>query len=133
MNSYEGEPADQELVKQRLAEAERLLFGLCPSARLRAQSEDTLPLVQDVIIRAVLRTLRVENPTMRSESEGNYSYTRDALSASGNLWFPREDLAALGCGSRGGKVGSTSVRPSQTFAPTGVPRRRYVHRGGGWW
>ncbi len=53
-----------------------------------------LPLIQDVLENAVARVVR--NPEgLKSESEGDYSYTLNALDASGNIWFPDSDLDAI--------------------------------------
>jgi len=53
--------------------------------------------VREVIVGAVLRVIR--DPTgMRTESDGDYSYGRDPLVASGRIWFPDDDLALFGIG-----------------------------------
>lgn len=59
-----------------------------------AMSPSKLAIIQDVLENAVARVLR--NPEgLRSESEGDYSYTVNALDASGNVWFPDADLDAV--------------------------------------
>jgi hypothetical protein len=53
-----------------------------------------LPLIQDVLENAVARVLR--NPEgLKSESEGDYSYTLNAMDASGNVWFPESEVDAI--------------------------------------
>ena len=131
LDSFEGDPGDvpRGLVERRLAEAERLLFRQCPASRRLADSDpEVRAFVEDVIIRAVLRTVRDSSPGLKSEQLGNYGYTKDSLSSSGNLWFPREDLAGLPC-SAGSRVGVARTSPDPTFANT----RPRVVRGGGWW
>lgn len=59
-----------------------------------AQDPDTLALIKDILENAVLRVLR--NPEgLRSESEGDYSYTVNPLDSAGNVWFPAADLDQL--------------------------------------
>lgn len=87
--------ADPEAVAKWIDKAERRLAGLLArrSADLEVLAADParLPLIADAIENAVMRVLR--NPDgLRSESEGDYSYTANPLDASGNIWFPAEDL-----------------------------------------
>lgn len=128
--SFEGDIPDEDraLVEQRIAEAFRLLYGICPVVRVRVENRQVDPdLVADVIIRAVLRPIRDDSPIYKSESENGYSYSKDSLVASGGLWFPEADLTALGCG-RAVAFGSTRVAPDPGFAR---PSRRIAR--GRWW
>ncbi len=131
MQSYEGDEAevDREIVEARLDEAERLLFRLCPASRHLIDSPADRPFLEDVIIRAVLRTVRDTSPGLKSENLGNYAYTKDSLTQSGNVWFGRDDLAALPCGG-GARIGTVRISADSTFANT---RPRRVARAGGWW
>ena len=135
MRSYEGDAADapRALTERRLQEAENLLFGVCAHARRRAETPAGRALVEDIITRAVLRLVRDSSPGYKSETEGNYSYEKDPLTSSGNLWFPEADLAALGCGKAPrAAVGTIRVSANPTFANT-RPRRRNVARPAGGW
>lgn len=129
--SYEGElPEDQrEWVETKIGEAIRLLQGICPKLRDSCSLDHPrADLVRDVVTRAVLRVVRDEDPTLKTESENGYSYSKNALTASGDLWFPEKDLAALRCGPAKAKIGSAKTAPDPVFAS---PRR--VTRRGGWW
>ncbi|WP_269929106.1 Gp19/Gp15/Gp42 family protein [Kocuria massiliensis] len=135
VDSYEGDipEGDRDLIERRIEEAFRLLYGMCPVTRRRVE-DDTVDrqLVADVVIRAILRLVRDDDPVFKSESENGYSYTKNSLTASGNLWFPDADLTALGCG-RASAVGSAEVRTDRKFA---YPHNRIsprVTRRGGWW
>jgi hypothetical protein len=64
--------------------------------------------VKDKVIGAVLRVLR--NPEgIQSETEGNYSYKVNPITASGNVWYTKDELADLG-------VGVTADKPRTVFA-----------------
>ncbi|MFW0183774.1 Gp19/Gp15/Gp42 family protein [Rothia sp. CCM 9417] len=128
--SYEGEIPDEqrEWVGQKIAEAQRILYAQCPAAKARASIDsEFFLLVKDCVVRAVLRVVRDESPMYRSETEGNYSYSKNMLVASGDIWFPDKELAFLGCNART-KVGGTRLRMS---APYGYPSR--VARGVKWY
>lgn len=120
--AYEGEidREDEQTVRWltgQIDKAVRALFAECPTLprRVDAQQIDRL-LVQDVVVDAVLRVLRDEDPTIKSESESGYSYTKNALSASGDIWFPEKDLRRLGCtGGAGGFVGTARTKPSRPW------------------
>lgn len=101
--AYEGvidkqDPETQNWLKYQIGKAERALIGECPSLprRIAAGSVD-VELVKDVVVDAVLRLVRDEDPTLKTESENGYSYSKNALSASANIWFPDKDLARIGC------------------------------------
>lgn len=101
--AYEGvidkqDPETQNWLKYQIGKAERALIGECPSLprRIAAGSVD-VDLVKDVVVDAVLRLVRDEDPTLKTESENGYSYSKNALSASANIWFPDKDLARIGC------------------------------------
>lgn len=136
--AYEGDMPDEQesFVEAKILEAFRLLYGLCPrSKHVPTWDVDRQGLVRDTVIRAVLRVIRDEDPTLKSESENGYSYTKDSLVSSGNLWFPDADLRALGCdpgsNAAGRRIGSVKTRPDPVFA--GTQRRRVITSRGGWW
>ncbi len=81
-----------------------------------ATDPDKLPVIKDVLENAVLRVLR--NPEgLKSESEGDYSYTANPLDASGNVWFPADDLDLL-APADGAKVGTIlTTLPRHRFGP----------------
>ena len=101
---------DPEAVAKWIDKAERRLTGLLArrGADLDVLAADParLPLIADAVENAVMRVLRnVEG--IRSESEGDYSVTMNPLDASGNIWFPVEDLdliAPLRRASRAGTI-----------------------------
>lgn len=121
-NAYEGEidREDETTVRwltEQIDKAVRALIGDCPTLlrRLAAKSVDAL-LVQDVVVDAVLRLVRDEDPTMKSESESGYSYTKNPLTASGDIWFPDKDLRRIGCkAATDGFVGTARVKASRPF------------------
>lgn len=125
--SYEGEVSDDKhaWLSQKVEEAERILFAQCPTARHRVESDDDFKaLFRDCVVRAVLRVVRDESPMYRSETEGNYSYSKNMLVASGDVWFPDKELDFLGC--RGGlSIGTARLGIS---SPYGVPSRN-IARG----
>lgn len=59
-------------------------------------------LVREVLIDALARVWRLPDGygVMKSETEGNYSYTLDATAASANIWFTDTELAMLCPGRR---------------------------------
>lgn len=97
--SYEGELDLENLdewYQEKLDEAVRLLIRKVPTvvARMAAGSIDP-DFVKDKVVGAVLRVLR--NPEgIQSETEGNYSYKVNPITASGNVWFTKDELADLG-------------------------------------
>ena len=112
---------DTETVKyidHQIGKAIRKLLGLCPTlARRIANKTVDIDTVKDVVTDAVLRIVRDEDPTIKSESEGGYSYAKNALAASANLWFPDADLAMIGCREASeGFVGSGRLKPRRPWA-----------------
>lgn len=93
-------------VQGRLDAAHRLLRSKAPGLDARVDSGLLDPdLVKDVIVEMVLRVLR--NPSgFRSETDGDYSYSRDIQVASGRLMVTDDELEMLGFGS-----GSTYSTP----------------------
>lgn len=83
-------------VQGRLNAAHRLLRSKAPALDARVDSGALDPaLVKDVIVEMVLRVLR--NPGgYRSETDGDYSYSRDTQVASGRLTVTDDDLETLG-------------------------------------
>jgi Phage protein Gp19/Gp15/Gp42 len=88
-------------VQGRLHAAHRLLRSPRNAPGLDARVEAGLidrDLVKDVIVEMVLRVLR--NPSgFRSETDGDYSYSRDTQVASGRLVVNEDELESLGYGS----------------------------------
>lgn len=123
VTAYEGvidkqDPETQEWLKHQIGKAERALIGECPSLprRIAARSVD-VELVRDVVVDAVLRLVRDEDPTLKTESENGYSYSKNALSASANIWFPDKDLARIGCKAvDAGFVGTARVSTRAPWA-----------------
>ncbi len=68
--------------------------------------------VVDVVARAVARVTK--NPDgLASENEGEYAYKLNPLAASGDLWFPADDLAQVTPGHTGGHaLGTARTHPS---------------------
>jgi hypothetical protein len=99
--AWERPIADSRVVyvQGRLNAAHRLLHGKAPGLDARvASGMPDRDLVKDVIVEMVLRVLR--NPSgFRSETDGDYSYSRDTQVASGRLVVTDEDLETLGYGS----------------------------------
>lgn len=95
-------------VQGRLDAAHRLLHSKAPGLDARVDSGVLDPLlVKDVIVEMVLRVLR--NPSgFRSETDGDYSYSRDIQVASGRLMVTDDELAMLGYG------------PSSTYSTPGA-------------
>lgn len=93
-------------VQGRLNAAHRRLRSKALGLDDRVDSDVLDPLlVKDVIVEMVLRVLR--NPRgYRSETDGDYSYSRDTQVASGRLTVTDDDLEALGFAS-----GSTYSTP----------------------
>ncbi|MGX5360085.1 Gp19/Gp15/Gp42 family protein [Kocuria sp. KH4] len=120
--TYEGDIdlEDEQTVtwlQGQIDKAVRALLGDCPTLlrRWAAKTVDHL-LVQDVVVDAVLRVVRDEDPTMKGESESGYSYTKNPLMASGDIWFPDKDLRRIGCKAvEGGFVGKARTKPRQPW------------------
>src|SRR5690349_18981161 len=94
--SYEGELDLENLdewYQEKLDEAVRLLVRKVPTvvARMAAGSIDP-DFVKDKVVGAVLRVLR-DPEGIKSETEGNYSYDRNPIVASGNIWYTKDELA----------------------------------------
>ena len=123
VDAYEGaidtqDSETQNWLKYQIGKAERALIGECPSLprRIAAGSVD-VELVRDVVVDAVLRLVRDEDPTLKTESENGYSYSKNALSASANIWFPDKDLARIGCKAvDAGFVGTARVSTRAPWA-----------------
>lgn len=121
--AYEGtidqdDSVTVQWLEHQIGKAERALIGDCPSLprRLAAGSVDPA-LVKDVVVDAVLRLVRDEDPTLKTESENGYSYSKNPLSASANLWFPDKDLARIGCKAvDAGFVGTARVSTRSPWA-----------------
>jgi len=122
------EPADLPPVDHQLTDAQVTKWITKAEVRLRSAlarrgcdldqivlaDGNRAALARDVLENAVVRVLR--NPEgYKSESEDGYSYTLSALDASGNIWFPANDLDEL-CPPKRSRVGSIN---------TALPKHRY--------
>jgi hypothetical protein len=116
---YEGELDLENLdewYQDKIDEAVRLLLRKAPTIVSRMAAYDPVTgtgidpnFVKDKVIGAVLRVLR-DPEGMQSETEGNYSYKRNPVVASGNIWFTKDELADLGI------IATAAVRPRTVFA-----------------
>jgi len=93
-----GSASDTGLVAKLISKAEIRLASIVGARGgdllVLAADPTKLPLIQDVLENAVARVLR--NPEgLKSESEGDYSYTLNAMDASGNIWFPESEIDAI--------------------------------------
>lgn len=103
--SYEGElDLDNldEWYQEKLDEAVRLLIRKVPTVVSRMAAYDPSTgvgidpaFVKDKVIGAVLRVMR-DPEGIKRETEGNYSYERNPIVASGNIWYTKDELADLG-------------------------------------
>jgi hypothetical protein len=93
-----GSASDTALVAKLISKAEIRLASIVGARGgdllVLAADPTKLLLIQDILENAVARVLR--NPEgLKSESEGDYSYTLNALDASGNIWFPDSEIDAI--------------------------------------
>jgi hypothetical protein len=107
-----------EWYQEKVDEAVRLLLRKGPNliARMAAYNPATgagidPAFVKDKVMGSVMRVLR-DPEGLKSETEGNYSYERNPIVASGNIWFTKEELADLGIGA------AVSHIPRTVFAKT---------------
>lgn len=117
---YEGELDLENLdewYQQKIDEAVRLLIRKIPNLVARIASYDPVTgtgldpeFVKDKVMNAVLRVLR-DPEGLESETEGNYSYTRNPVVASANIWFTKDELADLG-------LASVADKPRTVWAST---------------
>jgi hypothetical protein len=126
--SWVGSASDTEVVLKLISKAEVRLAAMVAARggdlAVLAANPIKLALIQDVLENAVARVLR--NPDgIRSESEGDYSYTLNSLDAAGNVWFPGDDVDAIfGPSSRVRtlSVGLTPLmRPSSMYSVPPLP------------
>lgn len=101
---------DEDYVQALVDKGVRVLLADCPGLLARVKSGATDPeLAQDAVVDAVLRVLRDDDPTIQSESEGGYSYSKRALAASPDIWYTDRWLARLGC-TKGEEAGPRTAR-----------------------
>lgn len=101
---------DEDYVQALVDKGVRVLLADCPGLLARVKSGATDPeLAQDAVVDAVLRVLRDDDPTIQSESEGGYSYSKRALAASPDIWYTDRWLARLGC-TKGEEAGPGTAR-----------------------
>jgi hypothetical protein len=103
--SYEGELDLENLdewYQQKIDEAVRLLIRKAPNIVARMAAYDPATgtgldpdFVKDKVVGAVLRVLR-DPEGISEETEGNYSYRRNPVVASANIWYTKDELADLG-------------------------------------
>lgn len=99
-------------VETKILDAIQLIKDECPTAIIRLQSGTlSTTTYYAVVADIVLRVFR--NPGgMESESEGGYSYRRNAVVASGNLWLTDRDknrLLGILDGDRTALPGTVSI------------------------
>lgn len=97
---YDGVIAEEDhaYVQGLVDKAVRILLSDCQGLRARVDSGKVdKDLVVDAITDAVLRVLNDTDPTLKSESEDGYSYTKNALAASPDIWITDKWLKRLGC------------------------------------
>lgn len=116
--TYEGELDLDNLedwYQEKIDEAVRLLARKVPNVFTRIASYESTgkgldpEFVKDKVLNAVMRVLR-DPEGIQSETEGNYSYKRNPIVASGNIWFTKDELADLGA--------VTTDRPRTVYAKT---------------
>lgn len=111
-DAYEGSiPLDREnWVQNRIDAAVRELLAVIPKipARIADQSLDA-DFVKDKVVDAVLRIVRGPEGFLQ-ENEGEYGYQRNPRVASGDLWFPPEDLVQLGW------IDPTNAKPRSVYS-----------------
>ncbi|MCU1675340.1 MAG: putative 14 [Frankiales bacterium] len=107
--------AEQAKTTKLLTQASAIMRSAAPTLDARIASGTlSADVAEMVAVRMVLRFLR--NPEgFKTESDGDYSYTRDDTATSGELELTASDRRALGLG--GGKVGTIHVRPAEPVGP----------------
>lgn len=105
-----------EWYQSKLDEAVRLLLRKAPALVTRMNAFDPVAgvgidpqFVKDKVVGAVLRVLR-DPEGLESETEGNYSYKRNPIVASANIWYTKDELADLGIST------TQTVKPRTVFA-----------------
>lgn len=115
--------AEQETAETLLTDVSGLIRSQVPTidARLDAGTLDA-GIVRMVAARSVIRSM--QNPEgYRTESDGDYSYTRDESRTSGELYVSAADLALLRGGSAS-RVGTIHVREPQWLREAEHAERR---------
>lgn len=122
VNSYEADMGDIDpaFIETKIHESLVLLKAQCPAVKEALNNPDTadrdyLETIKVVVTKAVLRVVRDPAPGFQSETESGYIYQKFATEASANIWFPKEDLAVLGCG-RGNRIGTVRTGMSKHWA-----------------
>jgi hypothetical protein len=118
--SYEGELDLENLdewYQQKIDEAVRLLIRKAPNIVARMAAYDPVTgtgldpeFVKDKVVGAVLRVLR-DPEGISEETEGNYSYRRNPVVASANIWYTKDELADLG-------ISAAADKPRTVWAST---------------
>lgn len=105
---YEGAIKDDRYVQGLINKAERRLARRLGPLDTWASTPARIEDVKDVVSSMVQRVLRNEGSINKSESDGDYSYTRDPLAASANLWVTNDEWDQL-LGPAGPGVGTIRV------------------------
>lgn len=115
-----GDPERESILIRMAVEQLTAMFPYLTHPRTASQRQRA-SLAVGVIVRAVARVLRNPAATagFQSESEGGYSYSLQSREASGNIWFPADDLAMLKHSGSDFGVGTARI----TEARRGLPWR----------
>jgi hypothetical protein len=105
---YEGTITNETYVTGLIRKAERVLARRLGPLADWATTDERRDAIKDVVGSMVQRVLRNEGSINKSESDGDYSYTRDPLAASANLWVTAAEWDML-LGPSGPGVGTIRV------------------------
>lgn len=92
---FKGDASDLDYVQALIERAERKLAARLGDLTVWANTPERLQAVKDVVSEMVQRVLRSGGSEMKSESDGEYSYTIDPRVSSGSLWVTDENWAQL--------------------------------------
>lgn len=82
----EQDPARTRYIMGLIARAERKLSSRLGDLTEWANTDDRTAALRDVVSEMVQKVLRAGGSTMKSESDGGYTYQVDPMVASANLW-----------------------------------------------
>lgn len=105
---FEREITDEHYVVGLIRKAERRIARRLGPLDAWANTPQRISDVKDVVASMVQRVLRNEGSIDKAESDGDYSYTRDPLAASANLWVTNDEWEQL-LGSPGLSIGTIRV------------------------
>lgn len=92
---FPNEITDEIYATGLIEKAERKLAVRLGDLTVWANTPERLQAVKDVVSEMVQRVLRSGGSEMKSESDGEYSYTIDPRVSSGSLWITDENWAQL--------------------------------------